>query len=127
MSLDTDLRELTLTDSAVSTAIGERYHVDHLPDNVTYPCVRAQTITDPFLRSHDGTYGGVEVVQLDVYSNTQTTRDSAADAVIAWLDNYNDALGDRSATIQVRNNPRSWEPEARLYRCMIELSILYLN
>ena len=126
MSLDTSLRTLTLQNAAVVTAIASRYHIDNLPDEVSYPCVRAQAITDPSLRSHSGTFGGLETVQLDVYSDTQTTRDSAADAIIAWLDNYKGAMGSNSVTIQVRNKPRSSESESRLYRCMIELSILYL-
>jgi len=128
MPLDTSLRTLVLQNPAVTAAISTRYYVDNLPDNVTYPCVRAQTITDPSLRSHSGTYGGMETVQLDVYSNTQTTRDSAADAIIAWLDNYRGWMGNgQNATIQVRNKPRSWEADSRLYRCMIELVILYLT
>jgi hypothetical protein len=128
MSFDDELRALTLLDTAVSGAIGNRYHNDHLPDDVTYPCVRAVVLTDPSARTHDGTFGGTETVQLDVYSDTQTTRDTAADALIAYLDNYTGAMSSNwNVTIQVRNKPRSWEPESRLYRCMIELSILYLN
>lgn len=126
MSLDTNLRALTLQNAAVVAAIGSRYHIDNLPDNVTYPCVRAVTVTDPPERTHGGTYGGRELVQLDVYGSTQSSRDTAADALIAWLDNYRGVMGDWNATIQVRNKPRSWEPESRLYRCMIELEILYL-
>jgi len=127
MSLDTSLRTLVLQNPAVSTAIGTRYHIDNLPDGVSYPCVRAQTITDPSHRSHSGTFGGTELVQLDVYSDAQTTRDSATDALITWLDNYKGAMGSWNVTMQVRNKPRSWEPESRLYRCMLELSILYLT
>ena len=126
MSLDTDLRTLALANAGITTAISTRYYIDHLPDNVTYPCVRAATITDPFLRSHAGTYGGRETVQLDVYSDAQSTRDSAANALIAYLDNYKGAMGSANVTIQVRNRPRLWEAESRLYRCIVELSILYL-
>jgi hypothetical protein len=128
MSLDTSLRTLTLQNPAVTTAIGSRYHIDNLPDIVSYPCVRALTITNPRLRSHAGTHGLRETVQLDVYSDVQTTRDSAAAAIVAWLDNYKGAMGSSgNVTIQVRSSPPSWEAESRLYRCMIELSILYLN
>lgn len=127
MSLDTSLRTLTLQNTAVAAAIGSRYHADKLPDDVTYPCVRAQVITDPLLRTHSGTHGGRELVQLDVYSDLQSTRDSASDAVIAWLDNYRGAMGSWNVTILVRNKLRSWEAESRLYRCMIELEILYLT
>lgn len=129
MSLDSNLRTLTLQHPAVATAIGNRYYVDHIPDGQTpivYPCVRAVTITNPHLRTHSGTHGGRETVQLDVYSDAQATRDSTADAIIAWLDNYRGGMGSYNVTIQVRNKPRSWEAESRLYRCMIELEILYL-
>jgi len=123
MSLDTSLRTLTLQNAAVVTAIGSRYHIDNLPDSVSYPCVRAQTITDPSLRSHVGTFGGRELVQLDVWDDDQANRDAATDALVAWLDNYRGAMGSWNVTIQVRNKPRSWEAESRLYRCMIELEI----
>lgn len=127
MSLDTSLRTLVLQNPAVVTAISSRYHIDNLPDGVSYPCVRAITIADPSQRTHNGTFGGTETVQLDVYSDTQITRDSAADAIITWLDNYKGALGSWNATIQVKDKPRSWEPESRLYRCMIEVSVLYFT
>lgn len=128
MSLDTALRTLVLQNPAVVAAIGARYHIDHIPDGETYPCVRAATIADPFLRSHAGTHGGRETVQLDVYDDDQTGRDAAADAIVAWLDNYRGALGaSYNATIQVRNKPRSWEAETRLYRCMIEIEVLYFK
>lgn len=125
MSLDTNLRTLTLQNAAVTAQIGSRYHIDKLPDDVTFPCVRAQTIADPSLRSHNGTHGGRELVQVDVWGSTQTSRDAAADAIIAWLDNYSGVMGSYRATIQVRDKPRSWDAESRLYRCMIELDILY--
>lgn len=126
MSLDSNLRTLALQNPAVVAAIGSRYHIDHIPDDADYPCVRAVTPADPHLRAHAGTYGGRETVQLDVYSDTQATRDSASDALVSWLDNYRGAMGNWNVTIQVRNKPRSWEPESRLFRCMIELEILYL-
>lgn len=127
MSLDTSLRTLVLQNAAVVTAISTRYHIDKLPDTVTYPCVRAVTVTDPSIRTHSGTHGGRELVQLDVFDDDQTTRDSAADALITWLDNYRGGMGSYNVTIQVTNKPRSWEPESRLYRCMIELEILYFS
>ena len=127
MSLDTSLRTLALQDPTVSGAIGSRYHIDKLPDGVSYPCVRAITITDPSHRTHDGTFGGTELVQLDVYDDDQTGRDTAADALVSWLDNYKGTMGSWTVTIQVRNKPRSWEAESRLYRAMLELSILYLT
>jgi hypothetical protein len=127
MSLDTNLRTLVLQNAAVASAIGNRYHIDRIPEEATtYPLVRAVNITDPFLRTHSGTFGGRATFQLDVYDNDQATRDTAADALVAWLDNYRGALGSYNATIQVKNRPGSWEAESRLYRRMIEIEILYL-
>jgi hypothetical protein len=127
MTVDTSLRTLTLQNAAVSAAIGTRYHIDRLPDNVTYPCVRAQTIADPSTRSHGGTFGGRALVQLDIYDDDPATRDTAATAIIGWLDNYRGALGSYNVTIQVRNRLPSWEPEARLFRALLEIEILYFT
>ena len=127
MSIDSNLRTLTLQNPAVAALIGSRFHLDRIPDGATYPLIRSQIITDPFDRSHSGTHGGRARVQLDVYDDDQAAVNSAADALTAWLDNYKGGMGSYNVTIQVMNRPSFWEAEARLFRRVIEIDVLYFN
>lgn len=127
MSVDSNLRTLALQNAAVVAQIGTRFYVDHIQDNVTYPCVRAQTITDPLSRTHSGTYGGRALVQLDVYDDDQINCNAAADALTAWLDNYNGAMGSYVVTIQIKSRQSGWEADSRLFRRLLEAEILYFN
>lgn len=127
MSVDSNLRTLVLTNAAVVAQIGSRYHIDHLPDSATYPCVRAQLITDPFQRTHSGTYGGRALVQIDTYDDDPTNCNTAADAIVAWLDNYRGALGSYNVVIQIKNRLAGWEAETRLFRRTMEAEILYMT
>lgn len=127
MSVESNLRTLTLQNAAIVALIGSRFHIDHIPDTATYPLVRAQLITDPFSRTHSGTFGGRALVQLDVFDDDQSGRDAASDALIAWLDNYNGAMGSYNVTIQVKDRRGNWEAESRLYRRLLEVEILYLK
>jgi len=128
MDFQSGVRARLLANGLVSGAVGTRIDWGQRPQGAAYPAIVLQTISDPrpaHLKDYEETRS--TLVQLDVYSDVQSTRDSAADALVAWLDNYRGMMGSWNATIQVRNKPRSWEPDSRLYRCMIELEILYLN
>lgn len=127
MSVDSNLRTLALTNAGIVAQINNRYHIDRIPDTATYPLVRSQLIADPFQRTHSGTFGGRALVQLDVYDDDQTNCTAAADAIVAWLDNYNGAMSGYHVTIQVRNRQGFWEPDSRLFRRLLELEILYFN
>lgn len=130
MSVDSNLRTLALTNAAVVAQISNRYFIDRIPEisgGMTYPCVRAQLITDPFARTHSGTYGGRALVQLDVFDDDQINCSTAADALVAWLDNYHGGMGNYNVTIQVRNRQGFWEPDSRLFRRLLEVEILYMN
>ncbi|HEY6021339.1 MAG TPA: hypothetical protein VIY48_15980 [Candidatus Paceibacterota bacterium] len=127
MSIDSNLRTLTLTNAAVVAQISNRFFIDHIPDSVTYPCVRATTVADPFDRAHSGTIGGRARVQLDTYDDDPTNCNAAADAINAFLDGYRGAMGNYKVTIQVKNRIGGWEAESRLFRRMSEVEIFYLN
>lgn len=127
MSVDSNLRTLALQNAAVTAAISTRYHIDHIPDPATYPCVKAQLITDPFSRTHSGTFGGRARVQLDVYDDDPTNCNAAADALVSWLDGYRGGMGSYNVTIQIKNRQGFWETESRLFRRLLEVEILYFN
>lgn len=127
MSIESNLRTLALQNAAVVAQIGSRFHIDHIPETATYPLVRAQIIADPFNRTHGGTFGGRALVQLDVFDDDPTNCNAAADALIAWLDNYNGGMGNNNVTIQVKSRVGNWEADSRLYRRLLEVEILYFK
>lgn len=130
MSVDSNLRTLALQNAAVTTQIGSRFFINWIPEiqgGMTYPCVRAQTITDPFARTHGGTYGGRALVQLDVFDNDEATCNIAADALTSWLDNYRGGMGAYNVTVQIKNRMGGWEEESRLFRRILEVEILYMT
>ncbi len=127
MSIDSDLRTLTLQNPAVVAQIGARYHIDHIPDSAVYPCVRATTISDPFSRTHNGTFGGTARVQLDVYDDDPINCNAAADTLVGWLDNYHGGMGSHNVTIQAKNNQGGYEADVKLFRRLLEIEVLHLN
>lgn len=124
--LESSLRSFVLQSGAVSSSIGARFHWDNIPDNESYPCVRAVTVTHPLNRTHNGTHGGRSLVQLDVYSDAKGTCNAAAETIRLATDNYKGAMGDYAVTMQVKNAGRgSFEPDSRLFRRLMEIEILY--
>lgn len=130
MSVDSNLKTLTLQNPAVVALIGNRYFIDHIPEvsgGMVYPCVRSVTVSDPPANTHAGSIGGNALIQLDVYDDDQINCNAAADALFAWLNNYHGGMGSYNVTIQVKNKPSGWETDSRLFHRMIEVEILYLN
>ena len=127
--LETPLRALVLQNADVVTAIGQRFYWRYIPEETSYPCIKAQTITNPLDRTHGGTHGGRERVQIDVYDNKdQESRcHAAADTLVIWLDNYKGGMGSHNVTIQVKSDVPMPDPDIRLFRRMLEIEILYFK
>jgi hypothetical protein len=127
--LETPLRALVLQNADVVTAIGQRFYWRYIPEETSAPYVKAQTITNPLERTHVGTYGGRERVQLDVYDDREQEArcHAAADTLATWLDNYNGAMGTYNVTIQVKSDVPFPEPDTRLFRRLMEIEVLYFN
>lgn len=126
--LESSLRTLALQSPAVSTAFGVRFYWNKIPDGTSYPCARAQTISDIALDTHSNTWGGKALVQIDVFDDDKANCNTNAALIRSWLHRYNGALGaSYNATIQVRNAPSGWDDEARLFRRILEVDILYFN
>jgi hypothetical protein len=125
--LETNLRTLTLLNASVAAAFGNRFHWNHIPDDRTFPCIKAQTITDMSQDTHSSTWGTVALVQLDVYDDDKNGCNTNAELVRGWLHRYKGAFGAGEATIKVRNMPSLFDAEERLYRRMLEVTILYTS
>lgn len=124
--VESSLRTLALSNAAVAATFGTRFHWNHIPDNETYPCVRAVTVSDNAGDTHSNNWGGQALVQLDVYDDDKAGCNAAAETLKAWLHRYHGGMGTYNVTIKVTNYPSFFEADARLFRRMLELEILYL-
>ena len=126
MDIETALKALTLQHPDVAAAFGQRYYIDHAPDNVTYPIIRALTVSDNALDTHTNTYGGQALIQLDIWDDDKAGCNVAAQLVRSWLHCYKGAFGGGVATIKIRNAPSVPDPDTKLFRRILEADILYL-
>ena len=126
MDIETALKALTLQNTAVAAAFGQRYYIDRIPDNVTYPVIRAITVADPPLDSHANNYGGQAIIQLDIWDNDKAGCNTNAALVRDWLHRYNGLFGGGTATIKINNAPSVPDPDTHLFRKILEAQILYL-
>jgi hypothetical protein len=126
--LESSLRTLALQNASVSSAFGTRFFWNKIPDSVTYPVVRAQTITDTAEDTHSNTWGGRAVVQLDVFDDDKAGANTNAEIIRGWLHRYKGALGSSyNATIKVRNVSSLYDDESRLFRRLMEVDVLYFT
>jgi hypothetical protein len=130
--IETSLKSLTLQNTAVATAVGQRYYLDRIPDStpsapISYPLIKAQTISDTGYRTQSGTFGGTALIQLDVWDDDKPTCNQTAETLRAWLDNYKGGMGDLDVTIQIRNMPSSPDSDTKLFRRILEAQILCLK
>lgn len=123
--IETALRALTLQNAAIVTAFGNRYYIDRIPDGVTYPLIRAQTINDGEQDTHENTYGTRALVQLDIWDNDKAGCNVNALLVRSWLHRYKGVCGGGNATIKVRNAPSVPDPDTQLFRKILEVDILF--
>jgi hypothetical protein len=125
--LETGLKALILQNNAVATAFGQRYYIDKIPDGVTYPVIRAQTINDAEQDTHSNTWGSRALIQVDIWDDDKAGCNTNAALVRGWLHRYTGAFSGGNATIKVRNAPSIPDPNTRLFRRILEVEILYFN
>jgi len=125
--LESSFRTATLLGTGIAAAFSNRFYWNHVPDAVTYPIIKAQTVTDNANDTHSSKWGGRANIQLDVYDDDKSGCNANAALVRSWLHNYKGVMGDYRVMIKVRNFPSTYEDEARLYRRMLEVEILYFE
>ena len=128
MDIETALKALTLGNATIAAAIGQRYYIDRIPGDVTtYPLTRAQTVSDIPMDAHGSNVGGRALIQLDIYDDDKATCNTTTASVKGWLHRYQGAFGSGSATIKVSNTRSIAEPDTKLFRQVLEVSILYFT
>lgn len=95
MSMETDLRALVLSSSAVSTLIGTRYSISALPQGGGAPSIAAMKVTgsvDYHMRGESGLKS--DLVQMNLRSIVSLEQAmQLRDAVMALLSGYSGAVG----------------------------------
>ncbi len=125
--IESSLRTIVLQGTGIAAAFGNRFYWNQIPEGVTYPLIKAQTITDNAMDTHSNNWGGRTLVQLDVYDDDKANANSSSELIRAWLHRYRGTLGGKDATIKVRNVQSGFDTEARLFRRMLEVEILYIH
>lgn len=124
MDIDTALRAVVLQNGAIAAAFGQRYYIDRIPDNVTYPIIRAQIISDSEQDTHVDTWGIRAVVQVEIWDDDKQGCNVNSALVRNWLHRYKGAFSTGEATIKIRNAPNVPDPDTRLFRRILEADIL---
>lgn len=124
--METALRALVLQNAAIVAVFGQRYYIDRIPDNVTYPLMRAQTVNDAEQDTHENIWGTKAMIQLDIWDDDKAGCNTSAALVRNWLHRYHGGFATGNAIIKVRNAPSVPDPETKMFRRILEVSILYI-
>lgn len=125
MDVETALRTLTLENAAIAAAFGQRYYIDRIPDTVTYPIIRAITISDQPFDTHTANIGGEALIQIEIWDDDKQGCNTNAAKVKDWVHCYVGAFGSGTATIKITNAPSVPDPDTRLFRKILDADVLY--
>jgi hypothetical protein len=119
-----NLLTLLKATTAVKAAFGDRIYVDLVPDNTAYPYAVITKVTENPNHTHDGIYGTVAVVQIDVYQDSLLNCNTNADKIFTAIDGKSIAIGSISkGLIFTQNIMHNWAPEERRFRCTMQARI----
>ena len=111
---------------AVFGASNTRVYVDRINEKLTatYPFAIIRDITGGPEYAHDGAMPDRSFVQVDVYSQAQSTADSGRTAIESELSGYSGAMsGVTVGACFVANKRGNYEPESRTFRRSMDLEI----
>ena len=114
MSVETDLYDALVADSAVGAVIADRIYPVVMPDNVTYPALAYSVISTTPIGSN-GCYR--TRIQVDGYATSYATIKSLRDAVLALANGRNDYTPQINADL--------WEDDLDLYHQPIDILIVH--
>jgi len=124
MDLEASVRAWALLDDSITADIGERWFVDFIPDEATYPLVKMSQITAPNRHSHQGNSGRVALLQCDIYAETKAACNATAQLIINRFDSYKGMIGDIKAGYVWAYDVRGeWVQSIRKFVRVVELEI----
>ena len=119
-----NLLTLLKADTTVSAAFGNRMYVNLVPDGTAYPYAVIRKVLENADYTHDGIYGTVSVVQIDVYDDSLLDCNTNADKIFTAIDGKSMAIGSVArGLVFTQNLSHNWVPEERRFRCMIQAVI----
>ena len=119
-----EMRRFLMQDSTVTGALDQVY-VDHLPDNVTYACALLRDVTAPLTYNFSGSHLRKTLVQIDIYAETISDKNTARDAIQGRLDGHKGMMGTiETGFVFVQDAGRdSYEKDAQLYTKVMEVQV----
>lgn len=123
--LETSIRNFVILHPTTVPVFGERYHLNKLPDDIVYPCIRATTISDVPKYHQQGSGLGKALVQMDVLHEDKIACNSATETLYQVFDGYRGNMGVYRVRTFVKNVPSSWESNVRYFRRILEVEIGY--
>jgi hypothetical protein len=121
------LRTDMLAEPSVAEFFGDRIHIDDLPQNPVYPCIRVQVISDYPMHSQDGTGLGRALIQFNVVSPDRVEAGRMAEVLRSAYDGFRGKVGEFNARIFARNLTSDWIENAKVYIRMVEMDIGYVR
>jgi hypothetical protein len=119
-----NLLTLLKADATVSAAFGNRMHINLVPDGTAYPYAVIRKVVENPDYTHDGIYGTVSVVQIDVYDESLSDCNDNADKIFTALDGKSMAIGSITrGLVFTQNITHNWTPEERRFRCTMQALI----
>jgi hypothetical protein len=133
MILAAPIKQLIADNAPAFAAIGARVYAGVLPQQPTYPaCVVQAAGTTPY-----DTKSGVSTVdairmQVDVYADTLTAADAAAELIRTAIDRYRGDVTAGALTwsidgIRFLDAQHLWEDDPRVYRALYEYQVRILR
>jgi len=90
MSLQTDIRRLLLSKSAITSLVGNRVFPSYVPQkNAAWPCITYTVVSNNSAHHLQGGAGFAERrLQIDVYAKTEESRDNVVEALRNQLQGF---------------------------------------
>jgi len=117
--LESNLRTFLLSKSGVNDEISTRLYVDRKDSRIVtaYPYAIIRTVQEAPGYAHDGALPDSGLYQIDVYSDSKTTVNSATTAIRAELTGFSGALsGVTAGAVFVTDTRGGFDPDVRVFR-----------
>ena len=124
-----NMRTYLISKAGIQTAFGStltRVYVDRIDEKITttYPFAILRDVSGGPEYAHDGDMPGVGFVQVDVYSDAQSTADSGRAAIEAEMSAYKGAMSSVTVGSSFITNKRgNYDPDSRTFRRSMDIEI----
>lgn len=122
--ITTSLRSFLVNNPDVYGVFGQNITCDRIPDSPTYPHARIRLISPAKQRTLENRYTTANLMQIDIYDNSEAGADEAKETMHDALDGYHGTIGDYEVGYCFANyGPNNYDEIKRLYWRILEVSI----